>query len=156
MKKCAVYVCFRTDAKHPFITDQAHAAGTKLDILTHASFATEGAPVLGKNFAKLIARKVAYGIAKEKGENNQWQPPLEFSPKNGVAISLAQTIDMLVAKWVERLQSPPDAFEVWLLPLKTEAPSAEAARLRYRRKKGGFEQALEKAPVPQNIAALRA
>lgn len=155
MKKCALYVCFRTDAKHPFITDAAHAAGCALDILTHASFATVGAPVLGKDFNKFIARDVAYGIAKEKGENNQWQPPQEFSPKNGVAVSLAQTVDMLVAKWVERLQSPPDAFEVWLLPLKTTT-AAEATRLRYRRKKGGFEQALEKAPLPQKIAALRA
>lgn len=156
MKKCAIYVVFRDGARHPLINDAAHAAGTKLGIVTRATFAVGGKAILGAKYRELLKRDVDYGLALDKTEDNQWGKPAEYRPHE--PITLIDTIDMLVASWCSRLAVPPDAFEVWLTPLKGQT-NGKGACIRYTRQPDPaqrFKHTITNGDVPERIASLNA
>ena len=155
MKQCALYVCYRNGPQHPLIDNAAHAAASKLNVLTHGVFIVHGGPILGKNFRKMVARNVRQAVIQTKSEANQWQPAKNLTPKDD--ITLAQTIDMLVGEWVGKLRMPPDALEVWLVPIQADdaLDKANANCVRYNRSvnaKNKFTQTLTTAtPLPDHV-----
>ena len=154
MKQCALYVCYRNGPRHPLVNDTAHAAATKLSVLTHGVFIVNGAPILGKDFRKMVERDVRQAAVQTKSEANEWQPMQTLTPK--ADITLAETINMLVAEWVGKLQMPPDAFEVWLVPFKADNSlnGASASCVHFGRSPNAklkFTPTVTKAELPDHV-----
>ena len=156
MKQCALFICYGDGPRHPMVTDTAHAVGTKLRVLSHGVVSVNGAPILGKNFGKMMKRDVASVVVQTKTEENSWQPFSTLTPKD--EIQMERAINLLLGEWVGKLRMPPDAFDVWLVPFDKNADldRANASRVRFERSPRAelkFVPNISKAALPEDISA---